>query len=123
MLVVTCLMHTSACVDMRRRTSAAWPPPAPRTLKRARAVSSNAPCKKAVDRRGPGTKRPACELGASQAHVGPVMHALHSTTSTTAIASLSASPSTIHIKRAKSAIGSTAAARGVLMPLGPKLAS
>ena len=116
----------------RRRAIAAWLPPTPRTLKRARAVSTHAPSKKAVDRRGPGTKRPACELGASQVHVCPVMHALHSTTSTSAIVSPCASSATwtvLTIKRARAAstaaarAASTAAARGELLPLGPRLAS
>ena len=93
-----------------------------RTPKRARDDTDHVPSKKAVSRRVSRPKRPLHELSASHMHVGLVApDAVHSTSTSTAIDSSSAT--IITIKQAKSVIGSTAAARGVLMPLGPKLAS
>ena len=96
------------------------PLPARRMPRRARDVADDVPSKKVVSRRVSRPKRPLHELSASHLYVGSVdTHAPHSTSST-AIVSSSSSTTYLQIKRAKT--GSTAAAIGVLVLLGPKLA-
>ena len=68
-----------------------------------------------------GTKRPS--LAQSASHLPVAVGASERVLAPHRTTTDSTSPTIIQIKRARTSTGSTAAARGVLMPLGPKLAA
>ena len=70
-----------------------------------------------------GLKRPASVQSASHTcHTVGIDVSVPALGSITSSASIPATSTTFHFKRAKTGTGSTAAARGELMPLGPRLA-